>query len=351
MPKISVLMPVYNAANIVSETIESILNQTFKDFELICIDDGSKDNTLEVVKNYAANDKRIVVLSKENGGTAALSIIFSIPFIRSDFYFFTSHDDLFSIDLLEKMYQKALETGADCILPDIVIYFGENNVRNYVIGMSDKSKVLTGKEAVALSLDWTIGGNGLHRTSILQKYGHDYFGFSSDEYLVRISFLNAKEVVFSEGQFYYRQVDSAVTKKVSPVLFEHLRTEYKLLKLVQNNNFEQKIIEQQYRSLLLSILRFSIIYVRNKKFLNNLQRKTIKTTIFDVCKEVNNDSSVMQIKFNILRSNCILKLNKFVVTKISWEFLYFAIINVESLVYNLLRKLTIRVGMFPKSSN
>ncbi len=67
-PLISVILPVYNGAKFVSKAIESILNQTFKDFELIIINDGSKDNTLEILKSYAKKDKRIRIISRENKG-------------------------------------------------------------------------------------------------------------------------------------------------------------------------------------------------------------------------------------------------------------------------------------------
>ena len=67
-PKISVVMPVYNAERFLSEAIESILNQTFKDFELIIINDGSTDNSLEIIKKYKAQDERIVLISRENRG-------------------------------------------------------------------------------------------------------------------------------------------------------------------------------------------------------------------------------------------------------------------------------------------
>lgn len=69
-PKVSVIMPCFNATDFVAESIESVLNQTFTDFELILIDDGSTDATLGILKQYAAKDNRIVVIEKENTGPA-----------------------------------------------------------------------------------------------------------------------------------------------------------------------------------------------------------------------------------------------------------------------------------------
>ncbi|MGO9953181.1 MAG: glycosyltransferase family 2 protein, partial [Dissulfurispiraceae bacterium] len=75
MPEISVLMSCYNASKYLAEAIESILNQTFDNFEFIAIDDGSRDNTSDILKDYARADSRIILLEKENTGlTNSLNI-------------------------------------------------------------------------------------------------------------------------------------------------------------------------------------------------------------------------------------------------------------------------------------
>ena len=70
MPKVSIVMPVYNAEKYLSESIESIINQSYRDFELICIDDGSRDESLNTLSAFAYRDKRITVLTQENKGAA-----------------------------------------------------------------------------------------------------------------------------------------------------------------------------------------------------------------------------------------------------------------------------------------
>ena len=67
-PIISVVMPVYNAESYLEEAIESVVSQTFKDFEFIIIDDGSSDNSLEIIKKFSKNDNRIFYISRENKG-------------------------------------------------------------------------------------------------------------------------------------------------------------------------------------------------------------------------------------------------------------------------------------------
>ena len=70
MPKVSVIVPVYNAENVIERCVNSILNQEFKDLELILIDDGSKDRSAELLDGFAANDERVKVIHKPNSGVS-----------------------------------------------------------------------------------------------------------------------------------------------------------------------------------------------------------------------------------------------------------------------------------------
>ena len=70
MPKVSIIMPVYNGEKELKKCLDSILKQEYKDFELICINDGSKDNSLNIINQYVKKDKRIIIVDKENSGVS-----------------------------------------------------------------------------------------------------------------------------------------------------------------------------------------------------------------------------------------------------------------------------------------
>ena len=70
MVKVSVVIPIYNVEDFLGECLESIINQTMDDIEIICVNDGSKDRSLEILNEYAAKDERITVIDQENGGHA-----------------------------------------------------------------------------------------------------------------------------------------------------------------------------------------------------------------------------------------------------------------------------------------
>ena len=67
-PKISVIIPVYNVEKYLSECLDSVISQTLKDIEIICVNDGSTDNSLQILKEYASKDTRIKIIDKENEG-------------------------------------------------------------------------------------------------------------------------------------------------------------------------------------------------------------------------------------------------------------------------------------------
>ena len=115
MPKISVILPIYNASSCIEETLNYILAQTFTDYEVICVDDGSTDNTLEVLKEYEKKDNRIKVISQSNGG-AGKARNTGLDNASGDYLAFLDADDLYDPDMLSKAYKKAVEGNADLVV-------------------------------------------------------------------------------------------------------------------------------------------------------------------------------------------------------------------------------------------
>ena len=92
MPKVSVIMPVYNASDYLARAIDCILNQTHQDIELICVNDGSTDDSLDILNEYAEKDSRIQVFSQTNqGGGAARN--FALDKISGKYLYFMDSDD------------------------------------------------------------------------------------------------------------------------------------------------------------------------------------------------------------------------------------------------------------------
>lgn len=125
MPKISVIIPVYNVEKYLSECLDSVINQTFSDIEIICINDGSTDNSEKILKKYAKKDKRIKIISQNNSGvvTARNKAIASA---KSEYIYPLDSDDIITPDCLEKLYN-AIISGKGDIITNRVMYFGREN--------------------------------------------------------------------------------------------------------------------------------------------------------------------------------------------------------------------------------
>ena len=104
MVKVSVIMPVYNAEDFLSESIDCILNQSLDDLELICVDDGSVDSSLDILNDYASRDSRVKVFHQENrGGGAARNV--AMTHASGKYLYCMDSDDLLKEDSLEKLYE------------------------------------------------------------------------------------------------------------------------------------------------------------------------------------------------------------------------------------------------------
>ena len=110
----SIVMPVYNAQDYLSECLDSIAHQTLQDFELICVDDGSTDNSLSILKNFAALSSRLRIIEQQNKG-AGTARNCGIQEAHGRYIFFADADDILAPDLLEKAKDLAEKTAADIV--------------------------------------------------------------------------------------------------------------------------------------------------------------------------------------------------------------------------------------------
>ena len=104
-PTVSVIVPVYNAADYLAECLDSLLEQTLKEIEIICIDDGSTDSSLEILRSYEQRDSRVAVLKQNNAGPGAARNN-GIEAARGEYLYFLDADDFCHAEFLEKALQK-----------------------------------------------------------------------------------------------------------------------------------------------------------------------------------------------------------------------------------------------------
>jgi glycosyltransferase involved in cell wall biosynthesis len=255
MEKIAVVMAVYNAAEYLHTSIQSVLKQTFQEWILICVDDGSADNSLEILKKYAREDARIKVLSKKNGGPASARAE-AYKIVEAPYTIMLDADDMYSPDLLDSLHESAVHTNADVIVPNFLIELKSGGWMNwnetYHWSLTD---ILTGYEAFAETfIQARIHGTVCWKTELVKRFatGEDvttYNQLNADEYIQRLLFLNAKKVVFAKGTYIYRHNDKSITKSFSPKLLQYLDTCRKFIALKDEYEIDEttrRIIKEYY---------------------------------------------------------------------------------------------------------
>ncbi len=115
MPQISIIVPIYNGAKYINKCLEMIINQTFKDFELIIVDDGSTDNSFEMCNEYAKKDKRIKIIRKKNGGTWAARNK-GVDVSLGKYIIFFDCDDWYEDNLLQEMFESIDKNNVDLVI-------------------------------------------------------------------------------------------------------------------------------------------------------------------------------------------------------------------------------------------
>lgn len=114
-PKVSVIIPVYNVENYLSECLDSVINQSLKELEILCINDGSTDNSIEILSKYAKQDSRIKIITKKNSGLACTRNT-GIENTTGEYIFFLDSDDYLVPNVLEKLYKDAINYQTDIIV-------------------------------------------------------------------------------------------------------------------------------------------------------------------------------------------------------------------------------------------
>lgn len=128
MKKVSVIIPIYNVENYIEECLVSALNQTLKDIEIICVDDGTKDSSMEIVERYAQKDDRIVIIHRENGGLSAARNT-GLEAATGEYVYFLDSDDYITEDMLEILYHECKKDDLDNIYFDAESFYESEEVK------------------------------------------------------------------------------------------------------------------------------------------------------------------------------------------------------------------------------
>ena len=212
-PLISVIIPVYGVEKYIAQCLESIINQTYKNLEIIVVNDGTKDRSAEIAKEYAAKDSRIKVYDFKNGG---LSVARNrgLEIATGDYISYIDSDDWLDTKTYETLLEAAMKNDADMVKCGII---ETNGVTEDKITFSDK-KIINNDQHKAFEnyfngMLWTLAWNGLYKKELAKKVKFPDNVVHEDNYSSGMFLYLAKKVlVLPFCGNYYRFNDSGISK-------------------------------------------------------------------------------------------------------------------------------------------
>ena len=272
MPKVSIIVPVYNVEKYIDKCLNSLVNQTLVDIEIIVVNDGSKDNSIEIIKKYIEKyPNKIVYLEKENGGLSDARN-YGMLYAKGEYIAFLDSDDYVELDMYEKMYELVKKEEADMVECDFYWEYPDRVKEDIGYIYKDKKEMTTTIRVVA----W----NKLIKREILEKSkvefpkGYRYedveFTYKLIPYLNKISFLKKPYVHYIQRDNSIANTQNERTKEIFDVL-DHVIKYYKEKDIYEEYKNE---IEYIYTRFLLCSSFLRMVKIENKKTRKELLEKT-----------------------------------------------------------------------------
>lgn len=239
--KISIIIPVYNAAPFLSQCLDSLLHQTYKNLEILCVDDGSTDRSREILKQYEASDHRIKLFFQENLG-ASMARNLALRQATGDYLMFVDSDDWLEADTCQIAIETAERTHADVVMWTYIREYGSHREAKHIF---DEEKLLFDSEGCRRLHRRMIGLVGdelahpenadalctlwgkLYRRSVIAEHGVEVpdvrlFGTYEDGLFNLNVFAFVRKAVFLNRAFYHYRRDNtaSITQSFKDDLFE-----------------------------------------------------------------------------------------------------------------------------------
>ncbi len=314
-PKISIIIPIYNVEKYLRECLDSVVNQTLRDIEILCVNDGSPDNSLAILEEYAAKDNRIKIINKENGGYAS-AINAGLDVAKGDFIQIVESDDFCKLNMCEEMHNRIKNSDADFVTADFYTlkpklfgkklkrfkYINKVNIENY--------NIETLPEVISKpSYPW----KSLYRTSFIKenniKMLQDGAGAYEDLPWNATVLSLAKNILYLPNAYYcYRLfAEGSSTNSGKRSMINYIKRRAQIREILKNNNrYDNKIKEYYWAGALNGCLFFlkkispefkNEFYSKMKEFLKGALEENIEFRFFTK-KMKNRFDRVMNYNFH-----------------------------------------------------
>lgn len=249
-PAISVIVPVYNVERFLEQCLESIVNQTFNDIEIICINDGSTDNSLSILEKYQKKDKRIRIISQYNKGLSEARNI-GIKNAKGKYISFIDSDDFIDLEMFDILFKKSESTQSDITICNFKLFFEDTKTYGYyrdeIFYYHLKSKIFNLRSQPQI-INCIAAWDRLIRKDFLDKYNIKFISgmiYEDVTFHIECMIHASKIALIPDHLYFYRKnaggsiTDNEERNKKSRLDFITIR-KY-ALNILQNYNASQEI--------------------------------------------------------------------------------------------------------------
>ena len=254
MIKVSVVIPVYNAEEYLRECLQSVVNQTLEEIEIICIDDGSTDSSLNILNEYKSKDSRISVYSQNNQGPSGARN-YGMSFVKGKYVYFLDCDDYIDLEMLETLYNISEEKHTDLILFKLMNFNHETNkeYNTYYYDMSYLKDIVgdnvfdyTDIKDILFDVPVSVPGKFFKTEFASQFKFYDRIKFEDNLFSVE-AMIKAERMYFYDEYVYYRRVrDNSITTSFYKEYEDFIKMNKLLVELVKDLGLFDEFKAQLY---------------------------------------------------------------------------------------------------------
>lgn len=284
MAEISIIVPVYNVEKYLENCIESILNQTFKDFELILVDDGSTDNSGKICDIYEKKDSRIKVIHKNNGGLSSARNA-GLDIACGKYVGFVDSDDSIHPKMYEVLYNLIEKYKSDISCCNYKYTYDISNQNHEELNLNEVIE-MSNIEAIKRLHDEDIGvklvvaWNKLYNRYLFDNIRYEIGRIHEDEFIAHRILYECKKIIYIDNKlYYYLQREGSIMSKVSyksqvdTIFAQSDRIKFcNKVGLIKMSNNICKIYESKFFNLYIQMIKEDYI---NKESLNKLRKDFI----------------------------------------------------------------------------
>ncbi|MBR3683781.1 MAG: glycosyltransferase [Lachnospiraceae bacterium] len=269
---ISVIIPIYNTGKYLEKCIESVLNQTYTDLEVILVNDGSTDNSLDICREYEKKDPRVILISQENKGISAARNA-ALKAAKGDIFSMVDSDDYLEPEMFELMLDKMNEQDADIVACNYrKVYENPKDNPSCDEEESESVHVYDGKEAVKQLMEGKnatrliVAHCKIYKKHLFEQVFYPEGKVHEDEFVTYLLIYKSKRVVFFEKKLYnYMQRQGSIMSEIANVklsVFDKSDALYERVRYFEDGDEELFVLAvRRYLEEYLKVLR---LYVRSK---------------------------------------------------------------------------------------